>query len=188
MSEHIQALEKQALGELESITAMEALVAWRSRYLGNKGEVRGLFSKIGTIPNEEKAAYGKNVNALKEQLTDAFETRQVLLNSQSIAKDLEEGEIDITLPGRPNPTGGLHPSTQTLRRFYEIWADMGFQVFRSREVEDDKHNFEMLNFPPDHPARDMQDTFYTTDEDVILRTHTSPGQIRSMESLGENGT
>ncbi|CAG0946405.1 partial phenylalanyl-tRNA synthetase alpha chain, partial [Anaerolineae bacterium] len=86
----------------------------------------------------------------------------------------------VTLPGRPTPTGGIHPATQTLREIYAIWADMGFQVFRTREVEDDQTNFEMLNIPPHHPARDMWDTFHTTTPGVILRTHTSPGQIHAM--------
>jgi len=94
----------------------------------------------------------------------------------------------VTLPGRRLATGGLHPSTQTLREIYAIWADMGFQVFRSRDVEDDETNFTLLNIPPHHPARDMWDTFHTTTPGVILRTHTSPGQIRAMHEVGENGT
>jgi phenylalanyl-tRNA synthetase alpha chain len=90
------------------------------------------------------------------------------------------GALDVTLPGRPVARGRLHPSTQTLRRIYQIWADMGFQVYRSRDVETDEMNFQFLNFPPHHPAREMQDTFYTTNPEVLLRTHTSPGQIRVM--------
>lgn len=94
----------------------------------------------------------------------------------------------MTLPGRVRAKGGLHPSTQTLREFYDIWARMGFQVFRSRDVEDDDTNFTLLNIPPHHPARDMQDTFHTTRPNIILKTHTSPGQIHAMRTLGENGT
>ena len=114
--------------------------------------------------------------------------RETLIHEQELARSLEEGEVDVTLPGRTKPVGGLHPSTQTLRKFNQVWADMGFQVYRSRDVEDDETNFQLLNFPPHHPARDMQDTFYTTTPNVILRTHTSPGQIRAMRELGGNGT
>ena len=102
--------------------------------------------------------------------------------------DLESDEIDITLPAHPRRRGGLHPSTRTHREFQQIWADMGFQVYRSREVEADDFNFTLLNLPPHHPARDMQDTFYTQDSRVLLRTHTSPGQIRAMRELGDGGS
>lgn len=105
-----------------------------------------------------------------------------------MAADLEGGEIDITLPGRAGAVGSLHPATHTLREFYEVWARMGFQVYRSRDVEADETNFKLLNFPEHHPARDMQDTFHTTQPNVILRTHTSPGQIRSMREFGGDGT
>jgi phenylalanyl-tRNA synthetase alpha chain len=93
------------------------------------------------------------------------------------------GAVDVTLPGRPLPRGRLHPATQTLRRINAVWADMGFQIYRSREVESDEYNFELLNIPPHHPARDMWDTFYTTKPNVILRTHTSPGQIHVMREF-----
>jgi phenylalanyl-tRNA synthetase alpha chain len=93
---------------------------------------------------------------------------------------MAEGALDVTMPGRPLSRGRLHPSTITLRRIYQIWAEMGFQVYRSRDVETDEMNFQLLNFPLHHPAREMQDTFYTTNPDVLLRTHTSPGQIRVM--------
>jgi phenylalanyl-tRNA synthetase alpha chain len=98
----------------------------------------------------------------KNLLTEAHETRQALVQQQALAQDLEEGEIDVTLPGRARTTGGLHPATQTLRRYYDLWAEMGFQVYRSRDVETDDTTSQLLNFPPHHPARDMQDTFYTT--------------------------
>jgi len=97
-------------------------------------------------------------------------------------RSLAEGAVDVTLPGHPVLRGRLHPSIRTLRRILQIWADMGFQVYRSRDVETDEYNFQLLNFPPHHPARDMQDTFYTTQSDVLLRTHTSPGQIHAMRA------
>jgi len=188
MSENLQQIEQDALEQLESITELEALAEWRSAILGNKGKIRGLLSQIGSLPPEERKDFGQGVNQMKNRLTVAFESCQSSIQEASLARDLEEGAIDITLPGRSRPAGGLHPSTTVLRDFYKIWADMGFQVFRSREVEEDEINFTMLNFPEGHPARDMQDSIYTTKKGVLLRTHTSPGQIRAMRELGENGT
>jgi phenylalanyl-tRNA synthetase alpha chain len=184
----IEAVEAEALSALEQINNDAELTGWRSKYLGNKGVIRGMLSKIGSLTPEERGSYGQGVNALKNKLTDAHDTKETALNNDNLQKDLAEGSIDVTLPGRTHRTGRAHPSTNTLRNFYSIWAEMGFQVYRSRDVELDEYNFTKLNFPPDHPARDMQDTFYTTEKDVILRTHTSPGQIRAMEQLGGNGT
>ena len=184
----IEAVEAEALAALDKIETDDALTTWRGQYLGNKGVIRGMLSKIGSLPICAAFFSGQGVNALKNMLTEAHDAKQTNIEEAALKRDLEEGQIDVTLPGRPRPTGRVHPSTQTLRTFYDIWADMGFQVFRSRDVELDEYNFTKLNFPPDHPARDMQDTFYTTEKDVILRTHTSPGQIHAMEQLGGNGT
>ena len=184
----IEAVEAEALEALNSAGNTDSLSAWRGQYLGNKGVIRGMLSKIGSLAPEERGAYGQGVNALKNKLTEAYESKQAEIEEAQLKADLEGGQIDVTLPGRPRSAGRVHPSTQTLRNFYDIWADMGFQVFRSRDVELDEYNFTKLNFPPDHPARDMQDTFYTTEKDVILRTHTSPGQIHAMEQLGDGGT
>ncbi len=188
MLEQLEAIREAALAKLNSITDGESLTAWSSTYIGRKGEITTLLRSTGKLPAEERPAFGKRANEVKNELQAAYESREGLIEAQELARDLEEGEIDITLPGRERQTGGLHPSTQTLREFYNIWADMGFQVYRSRDVETDERNFTMLNIPPHHPARDMQDTFYTTDENIILRTHTSPGQIHSMHDLGEKGT
>ena len=188
MSNRIEEVQHEALAALATSRDAESLQSWRSQYLGAKGVLRGLLSQIGALPAEERAAYGQSVNALKEQLSAAYEVQEQALQESTLARDLEEGQLDVTLPGRPRPSGGLHPSTRTLRRFYAIWAEMGFQVYRSRDVEDDDTNFTLLNIPPYHPARDMQDTFYTTEPNIILRTHTSPGQIRAMHELGEGGT
>ncbi len=188
MSEQVQLVEQEALSALENLSEDQALSEWRTRYLGNKGAVRSLLSQIGSLPQEERKDFGQEVNMLKDKLTAAYDERVEMLRQQSLEKDLAEGAIDITLPGRTRGAGGLHPSTRTLRDIRAIWADMGFQVFRSRDVEDDETNFTLLNIPPHHPARDMQDTFYTTEPNIILRTHTSPGQIHAMRELGENGT
>ncbi len=188
MIEELQKIRDEALAMLEGTTTREGLQEWSSKYTGKKGSVTLLLRSTGKLPAEERPAFGKFANEVKVALEAAFTAREEAINAQALAQDLEEGGVDITLPGRPRQVGGLHPSTQTLRRFYEIWADMGFQVYRSRDVETDDVNFTQLNIPPHHPARDMQDTFYTTDEGIIMRTHTSPGQIRAMHELGENGT
>jgi phenylalanyl-tRNA synthetase alpha chain len=188
MLNQLESQYTEALSELESITDSEALHAWEIKYLGKKGSVTLLLRSTGQLPSEERAAFGKRANEVKNLLTEAYAVREELVNQQELAASLEEGEIDVTLPGRSRPAGGLHPSTQTLRLYYKVWGEMGFQVFHSRDVETDDYNFQLLNFPPHHPARDMQDTFHTTEPDVILRTHTSPGQIHAMQQLGESGT
>jgi len=188
MLDKLETLYQEALAELETINDSEGLHAWQIKILGKKGSVTLLLRSTGQLPADERPAFGKRANEIKNRLLDAHADREKLIREQELARDLEEGEIDITLPGRPRPTGGLHPSTRTLRRFSEIWADMGFQVYRSRDVEDDDTNFTLLNIPPHHPARDMQDTFYTTRPNIIMRTHTSPGQIHAMRELGAAGT
>lgn len=188
MLEQLETQYRQAAAELEAVDSSAALAAWESQYLGRKGSVTLLVRSTGQLPPDERAAFGRRANEVKTLLETALAEREALVRQQELARDLEEGAVDITLPGRARPSGGLHPSTRTLRLYAAVWAEMGFQVFRSRDVETDEYNFQLLNFPPHHPARDMQDTFYTTEPDVILRTHTSPGQIHAMRTLGENGT
>ncbi len=180
MLQQLEALYSQAQTDITSITSQDALQNWEGKYIGRKGEMTTLLRSVGQLPREERAAFGKRANEIKAALEELFTARETLIRQQELAKSLEEGEIDVTLPGRPTPVGGLHPANQTLREIYGIWADMGFQVFRTREVEDDETNFELLNIPEHHPARDMWDTFHTTTPGVILRTHTSPGQIHAM--------
>lgn len=188
MFENVESAYQRALDELETVTSSEELRNWELKYLGKKGAVTELVRSVSQLPKEERAAFGKRANEVKNALTEAFSQREEFVRSHELAMDLEAGEVDVTLPGRPRAVGRLHPSTQTLRQFYDIWSDMGFQVYRSREVEDDETNFTLLNIPPYHPARDMQDTFHTTTPNVILRTHTSPGQIRAMREFGNGGT
>ena len=188
MSQTVEDLRGQALDALQDISDSDALADWKSQYLGKKGAVGKLFGKIGSLSKDERAAFGQRVNALQTELLETFERRETLIRDQGLARDLEEGEIDITLPAYPRRTGGLHPATRTHREFQTIWADMGFQVYQSNDVEEDDYNFTLLNLPPHHPARDMQDTFYTSNPNVLLRTHTSPGQIRAMRELGEGGS
>ena len=188
MDTSIDGMRQEALTALSGVTDEAALGDWRGKYLGRRGAVAALFRQIGSLPADQRADFGKRVNALQAELSSAFDERAALIKSQRLAADLESDEIDITLPAHPRRRGGLHPSTRTHREFQQIWADMGFQVYRSREVEADDFNFTLLNLPPHHPARDMQDTFYTQDPRVLLRTHTSPGQIRAMRELGDGGS
>lgn len=188
MLEQLENLYQQSLAEIEQIADAESLRAWEIGYLGKKGSITQMLRSTGQLPPEQRASFGKRANQIKDELTAAYTAREKLVREQMLARDLEHGQVDVTLPGRARPTGGLHPSTQILRQLYAIWAEMGFQVYRSRDVEDDDTNFTLLNIPPHHPARDMWDTFYTTTPGVILRTHTSPGQIHAMRDLGENGT
>ena len=135
---------------------------------------------MSTLPREERPAYGRRANELKRALEAAYQLKAEDLEKQSLVGARTADRVDVTLPGRPRRPGRLHPATRTLREIYHICAEMGFQVFGSRDVETDEMNFALLNMPPHHPARDMWDTFYTTRPGVILRTHTSPGQIHAM--------
>ncbi len=168
-----------ALEALDIAADLASLDAWRVSELGRSGRVTALLRQIATVPAEARPSFGQAVNALKTELEAAYEARKRALASAELARELAGEAIDVTLPGTGPAPGGLHPSTRILRRIYQIFADMGFQVYQSREVESDAYNFELLNIPRHHPARDMQDTFYV-DEDVLLRTHTSPGQIHAM--------
>jgi phenylalanyl-tRNA synthetase alpha chain len=182
MSE-LATLEQRGLGDLESCTDETALHAWHGRYFGKQGEITLALKKVGTIPPAERRAYGQEANRVKEALSAAYEAALSREKEKALERSLSAEALDVTLPGRPVRRGRLHLSTQVLRTIRGIFAELGFQVYRSREVEDDETNFELLNMPPHHPARDMWDTFHTTTPGVILRTHTSPGQIHVMREL-----
>jgi phenylalanyl-tRNA synthetase alpha chain len=173
-------IEREGLKHLEIVTDEEALAAWRNAYLGRKGRVTEAVKALGALPREERPAYGQRVNEVKQALEAAYEAQVEALKQSVRSRSLAADAVDVTLPGRPAQPGRLHPATRTLREIYAIFAEMGFQVYRSRDVETDDYNFTLLNMPPHHPARDMWDTFYTTQPGVILRTHTSPGQVHAM--------
>jgi phenylalanyl-tRNA synthetase alpha chain len=179
----LAALEQRALEELRGCADRDGLRAWHTRYFGPHGEVNQALKKVGTLPPAERKAYGQQANQVKERLLRAHEQAEADEKERSLAHSLATEKVDVTLPGRPVQRGRLHPSTQTLRAIYAIFADLGFQIYRSPEVEDDETNFGLLNMPPHHPARDMWDTFHTTRPGVLLRTHTSPGQIHVMRQL-----
>jgi phenylalanyl-tRNA synthetase alpha chain len=181
MLEKLDRLEKEAQEALQSVADDAGLTQWRSRYLGRKGKVTEAVKALGTLTREERPAYGRRVNEVKAALEIGYEDKVNDLKQHLQARALEMDRVDVSLPGRPPQPGRLHPATQTLREIYRIFAEMGFQVYRSCDVETDDFNFTLLNMPPHHPARDMWDTFYTITPGVILRTHTSPGQIRAMQ-------
>jgi phenylalanyl-tRNA synthetase alpha chain len=142
----------------------------------------------GTLPIDQRAAFGRQANAIKTGLTAAYEDRVAAIRQRDLEQTLTSGALDVTLPGRSVPSGGMHVIKLMFRDIRAIWAEMGFQVYRSYEVVTDDDNFTHLNMPPYHPARDMQDTFYTTEPGIILRGHTSAGQVRVMREYGANGS
>ncbi len=180
MLDRLVDIEEQAIQALQEANDEEELQAWKRAYLGKSAELNEALSTIPELPPEERPQVGRKVNEIKERLEGALERRSEELRAQQIQRSLHEERVDVTLPGRPVNRGRLHPSTQVLREVIRIWRDMGFQVYRSREVETDEMNFGLLNMPEYHPARDLWDTFYTTEPGVLLRTHTSPGQIHVM--------
>jgi phenylalanyl-tRNA synthetase alpha chain len=171
---------ERSLSALREAISSEALDTWYKETLGRKGQITLMTRQVGQLSPEERPAFGRRVNEVKRELEAAYQERLNQVQTAELAKTLSADSLDVTLPGRRQWRGRLHPATQTLREIYRIWGDMGFQVYRSRDVETDEYNFELLNIPEDHPARDMWDTFHTTTPGVILRTHTSPGQIHAM--------
>ncbi len=172
-------VERKARQELKKINSLDGCESFRIEYLGRSGKITQLFSWLGKLPDEDKPEAGRLLNKLKNEITGLLEDKREALSAQQEREKIKEEAIDVTLPGRPVDRGNLHISTQTLREINRIFFSMGFHQFRSREVETDEYNFGLLNMPPHHPAREMWDTLYI-DEKRLLRTHTSPGQIRAM--------
>ncbi|NLC20421.1 MAG: phenylalanine--tRNA ligase subunit alpha, partial [Halomonadaceae bacterium] len=169
---------RQAIQAAESIAALEEL---RVRYLGKKGEITAQLKGLGKLPAEERPAAGERINQAKQALADEIDARRQALNAAALEAQLAAERIDVTLPGRGQASGGLHPVTLTLERIERLFSRIGYAVAVGPEVEDDYHNFEALNIPAHHPARGMADTFYF-DATRLLRTHTSPVQVRTMQS------
>jgi phenylalanyl-tRNA synthetase alpha chain len=186
MHESLLSLRTDALQSLAEAADADALEAWRVRFLGRKGALAAAMQLLGSLPREERPGYGQAANEVKAALEGEFEAREKALRAQALASELAAGTVDVTLPGREPAVGRAHITNQTLRRIYAIFAAMGFQVYDSPEVETDEYNFGLLNMPPFHPARDMWDTFWVSQDPVarpgstVLRTHTSPGQIHAM--------
>jgi phenylalanyl-tRNA synthetase alpha chain len=180
ITQDLEQLRQDAETALSQATTTEATREWHSEFLGRKGRLTSVLRSLGSLPAEERAQVGKAANELKQVLEAALEARQAALAKAELEAALNAEAVDVTLPGRPQNVGKLHPTNAALREMYAVFGAMGFQVYNSPEVETDELNFQLLNIPPGHPARDMWDTFYTTTPEVILRTHTSPGQIRVM--------
>lgn len=191
--QELERIRSDGLAALETAQDTAALEAWRVTHLGRSAAVMQVFTRMGQLSKEERPLVGQAANTVKMALESAFGEKSEALRQAELAHALSSERLDVTMPGRSPFRGRLHPATQNLRRVLGILAEMGFQVYTSREVELDEYNFQLLNIPPHHPAREMQDTFYVEspqmDEgySVVLRTHTSPGQIRAMrEYSGAN--
>ncbi len=177
MENSIEQIHEDAVKELEAVSDPEGLNALTVKYLGRKGKITQYLRNISTLPPDQRPEAGKKANQVKQALGRLFEETRIRLEKQIVEQD---PGIDVSLPGRPVSRGSLHPITQTTWEICDIFAKLGFAIAEGPEVEKDWYNFEALNFPKDHPARDMQDTFFVSD-DIVLRTHTSPMQIRVME-------
>ena len=181
MREELQALKEQALKELETAASVDALKDLRVKYLGKKGHMTDILRGMGSLPAEERPKIGQIVNEVKKVLEEAIAAKAEVLEAEALKQRLASEKVDITLPGRKPQCGHLHPITLTMREIKKIFMRMGFEVLEGPQIESDYYNFEALNLPKDHPARDMQDTFYIT-EDILLRTQTSPMQARKMQA------
>lgn len=187
MLDEIDKIKSTAFEELKSISSTSELESWRIRYLGKKGALTSVLRNLGTLQPEERRSIGAAANQLKLQLENSLQQKENEIKEAELAIVAARQQLDITLPGRPVKLGKLHITTQTLREICRIFSSMGFQVVEGPEVEWDYYNFEALNIPPGHPARDMWATLwvdYTNDKGentMLLRTHTSPMQIRVME-------
>jgi phenylalanyl-tRNA synthetase alpha chain len=190
MDDSLKQIELHALEALQQVQDQAGLEAWRVSHLGRSSALMQVFGGLGALPREQRPAVGQAANEVKKALEAAFAARQEQLQQAVLSRALSEAQLDVSLPGRRMPLGRLHPDTLILRELIRIFAEMGFQVYRSREVESDEYNFQLLNFPIGHPARDMQDTYFLAGEGrgenpLVLRTHTSPGQIRAMREVSQ---
>lgn len=180
MKKKLQELEQEAEAELQKVSDIEALENVRIKYVGKKGALTGILRGMGELSAEERPLIGKISNVLKEKVEESLEKKSRELTAVQEKKVQDGLKVDLTLPGRQYSLGSLHPINQIIQQICAIFTRMNFVVAEGPEIEFDYYNFEALNFPPEHPARDTQDTFFIEDK-VLLRTHTSPVQIRVME-------
>jgi phenylalanyl-tRNA synthetase alpha chain len=198
LGEQIEEARQKALSTLAGVSDSSGLEEWNREWLGKKGQLTALFRGVGALPGEERASAGQAINAAKVALEAAYAEAQGRIGAGEQDLRLAAEAVDITLPGRPAHVGHLHVITQTTRDVLKAFRDMGFQVYEGPDIELDIYNFELLNIPPEHPARSMHDTFYIDDRllgirppgasmdelpPVVLRTHTSPNQIRMMRKI-----
>ncbi len=183
MEQKLNDLKELALSKIAEATNIKELNEVRVAYLGRKGPITDLLKGMGKLPAEDRPKMGALVNVIRETVTEVLEERMAKLEEEEINQQLEKETIDVTLPGRPARTGNRHPLTRVVEEIEDFFISMGYEVAEGPEVEKDYYNFEALNLPKGHPARDMQDSFYIS-EDILLRTHTSPVQARTMEAKG----
>ncbi len=185
MEQELKALRETALQELAEVAGKEALNELKVKYLGKKGLLTGVLRGLGALSPEERPRAGQIVNEVRNEIEQIITDKLDVMKQAEVARKLASETIDVTLPGRQVELGHLHPLTLTLNRIKDTFMRLGFEIAEGPEVEKDYYNFEALNLPQDHPARDMQDSFYITKE-FLLRTHTSPVQIRTMQSSVPN--
>jgi phenylalanyl-tRNA synthetase alpha chain len=182
MKERLEALKLQALEELEQVQDNPALNEMRIKYLGKKGALTEILRGMGSLSAEERPVIGLVANDVRAAIEQVMEAKQNEFSRLETENRLRAETIDVTLPGRPRQSGAVHPLNKVIQEIEDIFIGMGYTIEEGPEVEQDYYNFEALNLPKDHPARDMQDSFYIT-EDILMRTHTSPVQVRTMEAL-----
>lgn len=180
MENKIKSLKAQLENALTTVQTKDELSEFWQDYLSKKGKVAGLMKGLGGLTKEERPVIGKLINELKVYAEEQYQNIRQKLDEQELEEKNKKEQVDITLPPKMRNVGGLHPITVTKNEMVNVFAGMGFDIYEGPEIEDDDHNFTKLNVAKNHPARDMQDTFYVS-EDILLRTHTSPGQIRVME-------
>ena len=184
MSTDLDKLSAEAKSKAAACTTLAALDELRVHYLGKKGVITLALQGLGKLPGAERAAAGQRINLVKQAVSEVLDARKAELEQADLAAKLASESVDVSLPGRGQEAGGLHPSTRIMERIQALFERMGFRIESGPEIEDDFHNFDALNFKPDHPARAEMDTFYLKNRPFLLRTHTSPVQIRSMLAQG----
>lgn len=182
MKERLQALRERALRELQEVKDAQQLQELRVKVLGKKGELTEVLRGMGSLSAEERPLIGQVANEVRGAIEELINEKQEAFVREETERKLQTETIDITLPGRPLASGAVHPLNKVIQEIEDIFIGMGYQVAEGPEVESDYYNFEALNLPKNHPARDMQDSFYIT-EDILMRTHTSPVQVRTMEKM-----
>lgn len=183
MMRELEKIQQTALEALSDVEDESGLQAWRSAYTSRSAPVMLVFSRLPEFSKELRPQIGQQANRVKQALEAAQAEKAAQVKEAALQRALTQERLDVTLPGRQPSLGRLHPATQALDEICRVLGGMGFQVFPSPEVESEENNFELLNIPPHHPARDMWDTFHTCTQGVVLRTHTSPGQIRAMRQF-----
>lgn len=182
----LQAIKARALGSIEAVSSIDALESLRVDYLGKKGELTALLKSLGSLPADQRPKAGEDINLAKREIAEFLNEKRIVLNKKDLEKKLSQETIDVTLPGRNIDIGGLHPISLTLNSIKSLFFDLGYTEEMGPEIEEDYYNFEALNIPAHHPARAMHDTFYL-DESTVLRTHTSPVQVRTMQNKEQIG-